>query len=358
MFSADRPRHTRHGGVQPRALVLSALAVSAALVASLTWLVVAAPPAAAAVDSTQMVTVQSSSPSATTARIDLWQRDAHGLWTRVWGPAIGYVGELGIGQAREGVARTPAGIFGLTQAFGNQGNRGTRLPYFLATPSDWWDGESGTAAYNTHVHQAASPGPHSENLYSAGYVYSRAVVIDYNRFPVTAGMGSAFFLHVANGQPTAGCVSLAPDLLDQIMHWLNPAAHPLISIGVGAQATARITAANAMAAAHNPRGVLDVATAAGAGTARVAGWAFDPDNASVRLSVEVFLDRRRLAVITLGVARPDVSQVYKAYRVGPAQGFDRTLAVPAGRHELCVYADNIGIGTANPNLGCRTVSVG
>ena len=39
--------------------------------------------------------------------------------------------------------------------------------------------------------------------------YSHAVVIDYNRFPVRAGAGSAFFLHVTNGQPTAGCVAVA-----------------------------------------------------------------------------------------------------------------------------------------------------
>ena len=44
----------------------------------------------------------------------------------------------------------------------------------------------------------------SENLYQAGYVYSYAVVIDYNRFPARAGAGSAFFLHVTDGGPTAG----------------------------------------------------------------------------------------------------------------------------------------------------------
>ena len=148
------------------------------------------PAAAAATIHYQVVTVRSNSASATTAQLDLWQLASTGGYTHVAGPIGAYVGELGMGTAREGIARTPVGVFGLTQAFGNQPYNGTRLPYFQAGPADWWDGESGTPAYNTHVHQSAAPGPASENLYYAGAVYAHAVVIDYNRFPVVAGAGS------------------------------------------------------------------------------------------------------------------------------------------------------------------------
>jgi L,D-peptidoglycan transpeptidase YkuD (ErfK/YbiS/YcfS/YnhG family) len=59
------------------------------------------------------------------------------------------------------------------------------------------------------------------------------VVIDYNRFPVRAGAGSAFFLHVTDGSATAGCVAVPQDTLVTLMRWLTPAAHPRILIGLG-----------------------------------------------------------------------------------------------------------------------------
>jgi L,D-peptidoglycan transpeptidase YkuD (ErfK/YbiS/YcfS/YnhG family) len=302
----------------------------------------------------RVITVQSSSASATTARLDLWDASSKGGYWHAAGPVRAYVGELGIGQAHEGIARTPAGVFTLTQAFGNQPSNGTALPYFQATRADWWNGESGSPAYNTHQHQVASPGPNSENLYTAGYVYSHAVVIDYNRFPVRAGAGSAFFLHVTNNQPTAGCVAVDANSLNVIMRWLIPTAHPVISIGVGSAATAIITNANAAAAKHNPIGHVDSVTG-GAGNVRTVGWTADPDNTSARLYVDVYVDNRMRGRYTTGVARPDVAA---KLHTGPNQGYAITVTgVPAGRHLVCVYALNIGSGTGNTKfLPCSTVT--
>lgn len=141
-------------------------AVSAAAlggIAASAFGIATAPPAAAATTTPQrVVTVQATSAQSTTARLDLWQTSSTGGYWHAAGPYTAYVGELGIGHASEGSARTPAGVFTLTQAFGNQPTNGTTLPYFQAGPSDWWDGESGTPAYNTHVRQTASPGGASE----------------------------------------------------------------------------------------------------------------------------------------------------------------------------------------------------
>src|SRR6195952_709508 len=185
-------------------LTACALAVAGLVVPSL----ISAAPAGASTIPYQVITVQSNTATSTTARLDLWQLAATGGYTHVAGPISAFVGELGVGKTHDDVARTPAGVFSLTQSFGNQpAYSGTKMPYFQAGPADWWDGEAGTPAYNTHVHQSASPGSESENLYYAGFVYSHAVVIDYNRFPTVAGAGSGFFLHVTNNQPTAGCVA-------------------------------------------------------------------------------------------------------------------------------------------------------
>ncbi|HEY2042825.1 MAG TPA: L,D-transpeptidase family protein [Jatrophihabitans sp.] len=330
------------------------LAVLVTIAAGTVPVLLNAAPAEASTTPGQVVTVRAASASSTRATIDLWSRQANGTYVHAWGPALGYVGELGVGTAREGVARTPAGVFGLTQAFGNGKNPGTKLPWFTAGPSDWWDGESGTPAYNTHVHQARSPGSASENLYTAGYVYSRAVVIDYNRFPAVAGRGSAFFLHVTNGQPTAGCVALLASQLDTIMRWLIPTQHPVISIGVGSAATSIITHNNNVMATRNPMGVLDGVTAVGGAKARIRGWAADPDAMSAALHIHVYVDGRGIGAYQTGAPRPDVARIKHA---GPRQGFDFVAAIGRGRHTVCAYAINIFWGTTNPRLGCATVTI-
>jgi L,D-peptidoglycan transpeptidase YkuD (ErfK/YbiS/YcfS/YnhG family) len=90
--------------------------------------------------------------------------------------------------------------------------------------------------YNTYFSCAPGTCPFDEaageNLGKAGPVYDHAVVIDYNRAPVVPGAGSAFFLHVGNGRPTAGCVSLPAADLDAVLRWLDPARRPVIEISV------------------------------------------------------------------------------------------------------------------------------
>lgn len=329
-------------------LAATSLAVVAALAPPL------AAPAAAATQPNQVITVQAASSSSTTARLDLWQRSSLGGFWHAAGPVPAYVGSRGVGHTSEGLSITPAGVFGLTQAFGNQPSNGTRLPYFQAGPRDWWNGESASPAYNTHVVQTSSPGSHSENLYTIGGVYAHAVVIDYNRFPVVPGAGSAFFLHIANGRPTGGCVSVPSASLDSIMRWLNPAAHPVISIGVGSQAMSIVDQANAAAALHNPKGYLDTVTG-GRGSVRATGWAFDPDLPSYPLQVDAYVDGRMRGRFSTGVARPDVAS---AMHAGPNTGFAFSVAnLAAGRHTVCVYGLNLRLGTGNPRLGCKVVTV-
>jgi L,D-peptidoglycan transpeptidase YkuD (ErfK/YbiS/YcfS/YnhG family) len=100
---------------------------------------------------------------------------------------------------------------------------------------DWWVSDVRSAQYNQPARCAAGTCPFDErageNLSAQGAVYDLAVVIDYNRAPVTPGAGSAFFLHVTNGRPTAGCVAVAKGSLTTLMRWLTPKGKPLIAIG-------------------------------------------------------------------------------------------------------------------------------
>ncbi len=183
----------------------------------------------------RVVTVVAGSTGSTTATVQAWDRAPGGGWLRHGAAVAAHVGSQGLTtQPSESLSATPIGSFTLTQAFGRAANPGTALPYFAVNSQDWWVSDVNSSLYNTHQHCAACSfnTSVSENLYGAGAVYDYAVVIDYNRFPVHAGAGSAFFLHVTDGGATAGCVAIPRSDLVSIMRWLTPAAAPRILIGV------------------------------------------------------------------------------------------------------------------------------
>ena len=101
-----------------------------------------------------------------------------------------------------------------------------------------------------------------------------------------------------------------------------------------------------------PVGSLDEVTPAGAGTARVRGWAFDPDTTSA-IAVHVYVDGKAVRAAAASTSRPDVGT---AYGRGANHGFDTTVTMAAGTHQVCVYAiDSAGGGS--PQIGCRPVTV-
>lgn len=191
----------------------------------------------------QVITVEASTPLSQTAVVRTWRLASDGRYLQVFAPIVAWVGMNGVRPTHEGLGRTPVGVFTLTQAFGNQPNNGTRLPYVHVGPDDWWDENPASAHYNRLVVSALSPGGNSENLYVAGVAYAHAVVINYNTNPVVKGAGSGFFLHVSFGSPTDGCVAIPEEDLDVIMRWLNPTLHPVISINVGEKALGPVASA-------------------------------------------------------------------------------------------------------------------
>jgi L,D-peptidoglycan transpeptidase YkuD (ErfK/YbiS/YcfS/YnhG family) len=183
-----------------------------------------------------VITVVASSTGSTTAMLQAWSKAPGGGWLQYGSAVTAHVGADGLTtQPSETKSATPMGSFTLTLAFGALGNPGTSLPYFRTDASDWWISQSGSL-YNTHQRCSAgcpfTQGDPNEHLRAITPQYNYAVVIDYNRFPVRPGAGSAFFLHVTDGSATAGCVAISEDALVMIMRWLTPSAHPHILIGV------------------------------------------------------------------------------------------------------------------------------
>lgn len=190
-----------------------------------------AQPAAAVTQTTQWIVVGVPKADATSGTLTAFQQTG-GQWKPVLGPTPAKVGALGVGAPADGVHRTPVGTFTFDQAFGRQPNPGTKMPYFQATNQDWWDEDAGSRTYNTHVRSSRKPSSIAENLYDSGPVYDYAVNITVNpqRIP---GKVSGIFLHVTDGNPTWGCVGIGRDEMRTLLTWLDPAAAPKITIGVG-----------------------------------------------------------------------------------------------------------------------------
>jgi L,D-peptidoglycan transpeptidase YkuD (ErfK/YbiS/YcfS/YnhG family) len=199
----------------------------------------AAPSAAAAKVSAapgisgQLVTVTAATYGATQAELTAYQR-AGGQWHRVYGPWTAWIGRNGMappGAKREGDGRTPSGTFGFGFFFGVDPDPGVRFPYRRIDAFDVWDDDPSSPLYNLWVDdQYANPGANPEPMDVSAYDYG--AVIGYNTAR-TPGLGSAIFLHINIGTPTAGCVTLPVSELLEILRWLNPAAAPRIAMGVG-----------------------------------------------------------------------------------------------------------------------------
>jgi L,D-peptidoglycan transpeptidase YkuD (ErfK/YbiS/YcfS/YnhG family) len=213
--------------------------VKALLAAASAILAVTALPAAQAApppDPAQVITVSVQSSASTTGVLEAWERRGE-RFTRVRGPVPVYVGEEGVGLASERRSRTPRGVFALTEAFGRAADPGTALPYTRVGLSHWWVSDVRSPHYNTM--RVCRPGgscgfrqSRSEQLGDID-AYKYAIVIDYNSDPVIPGRGSAFFLHVSEGRPTQGCISMSASDMKWLLRWLEPTEEPTISINLG-----------------------------------------------------------------------------------------------------------------------------
>lgn len=180
---------------------------------------------------TQWIVVGVPTASSTSGTLTAFQKVGQ-EWKVVLGPTKAMVGDVGVGAPADGVHRTPVGTFAFDQAFGREPNPGTKMPYFQATSQDWWDEDASSPTYNTHVRSATNPSSITENLYDSGPVYDYAVNMAVNpqRIP---GKVSGIFLHVTDGNPTWGCVAIGREEMKSVLTWLDPAASPRITVGVG-----------------------------------------------------------------------------------------------------------------------------
>ena len=164
--------------------------------------------------------------SDTTAWISMHEKDADGNW-RVLMTTPGFIGKEGIGETREGISRTPVGVYRFNAAFGIAPDPGCAIPYTQVNEDLYWSSDDRPGMrYNQMVDIHDVPGLDteiSEHLIEIYPHYIYALNISYNPQGIP-GIGSAFFLHcLGSCKPyTGGCVAIPEADMRFVMQHVRP----------------------------------------------------------------------------------------------------------------------------------------
>ena len=105
-------------------------------------------------------------------------------------------------------------------------------------------------------------------------------------------------------------------------------------------------------ASFEPVGALDEVTA-GPGSISVRGWALDFDTPDP-IDVHLYVDGGFAGVVSAADGRSDIGAFF---RTDGRHGFSAMLPAGGGRHSVCAFGINVGKGSSNTLLGCRSVVV-
>lgn len=137
-------------------------------------------------------------------------------------------------QKQESDGKSPAGIFalGLSYGYEPQPLEGSHWPYRSASPSLRCVDDSKSTHYNTIVDSASmvSDWTSSEAMRRNDALYEYLIIVEHNTAQIQLGSGSCIFLHVwrRSDSPTAGCTALERSHTEDLLRWLDPAAHPIL----------------------------------------------------------------------------------------------------------------------------------
>ena len=84
----------------------------------------------------------------------------------------------------------------------------------------------------------------------------------------------------------------------------------------------------------------------------VSGWAIDPDSTSP-VQIRITVNGVALPAIVANGSRPDVGAAFPGF--GSLHGFTYTWTAPPAPARVCVTIVNVGAGTVDTDLGCRTL---
>jgi L,D-peptidoglycan transpeptidase YkuD (ErfK/YbiS/YcfS/YnhG family) len=161
-----------------------------------------------------------------------------------WGLGLHPAGLPGPAK-QEGDGRSPAGVFGIGEAFGYTEKARTALPYAAMQASHYCMDVSGSPLYNRIVDAktvgteavAGSTEPMRLDLRTNGdQRYRLGFVIEHNP-QALPNAGSCIFAHLWKqpGEATAGCTAMADPTMDRVLAWLRPDQRPVFVLLPSAQ---------------------------------------------------------------------------------------------------------------------------
>lgn len=133
---------------------------------------------------------------------------------------------------KEGDGCAPAGVYRITQAFGDEPQPGwMKLPYIHCTKHHWGIDDVRSKHYNQIVDDrtVASDWTGPETMVPRVGCYKLGAVIAHNPSN-RPGLGSCIFMHIWLGVevPTAGCTAMSESDLRGVLTWLEPRAEPCL----------------------------------------------------------------------------------------------------------------------------------
>ena len=125
---------------------------------------------------------------------------------------------------KEGDGFTPVGTFYIERIYYRADkieNLDTRINKIIIGESDGWCDDPGHKEYNQFIRFPFDFS--AEKLYREDSLYNVVCVLNYNTNPVTPGIGSAIFMHVAHNEykPTEGCVALKQEDLIYLLSLID-----------------------------------------------------------------------------------------------------------------------------------------
>ena len=104
-----------------------------------------------------------------------------------------------------------------------------------------------------------------------------------------------------------------------------------------------------------PFGTVEVITPA-PGAIRLVGWVIDPDSTANQTEVHVYVDGAFSGAFSADKPRPELAQRFVGF--GANHGFDITLPVGVGNHNVEVWSIDHGVGGAPVRMAAKQVAVG
>lgn len=199
----------------------------------------------------QLLLVTAEDWDATSGELRRFERaEADSEWAAVGQPVPVNLGRKGLGWGRglhglalgsgpvkrEGDGRAPAGLFELGPGFAyDPAEAGAaRLPLLKADENLLCVDGAESRFYNRIIDKRDVPAPDwssAEDMRRADDQYRLGLLVRHNMDPVVPGGGSCIFMHIWRGQglASAGCTSMAPEAMLELLRWLDADRAPVLA---------------------------------------------------------------------------------------------------------------------------------